>query len=74
MSLSGPSTWHYLGQGHFEPTFIVVSGDLFCSIIIVCVFLFRVELSANFLKIAFFKKGAFVNFSVLSLTLEKSLF
>ena len=44
-----PKQGYYLVQGHFRPIFIVVSGDFvfFCS-----------QLSANFLKWPFQKKGA----------------
>ena len=54
----------------FSLFFVVSSGFLAQSIIILCVFC--AQLSGNFLKIAFFKKGCHI-FSVLSLSFENYL-
>ena len=39
MLLSGPSQCYYLGQVCFRTIKIGVSGDFFCSVIILCFFL-----------------------------------
>ena len=55
--------------------YTVVSGDVFCSVIILCVFC--AQLSAKFLKIAFFlpKKGANIGFpNILCFKFWKNLF
>ena len=67
--LTGPRSFsHYKNR---------VSGDFFCSVIVV--FFLRSQLSGNFLKIAFFfkkrvQKLGFSIFCVLSLNFENSLF
>ena len=67
--LSGPSQCYYLGQVCFRTIKIGVSGDFFL-LSYHFVFLFCVQLFANFLKIAFFEKRVqklgFSIFSVLS--------
>ena len=67
---------HHLGQGDFQPIFIVVSGDVFFAGLSFRVF-FCAQLLANSLKMVFFRKRVqklvFPILSVLSLTLENYL-
>ena len=75
--LTGPRSFsHYKNRGFRR--FCLGSIVIVCVCVCVCVFFFGAQLSGNFLKIAFFKKGAKIEvfqFSVcLTLNFENSLF
>ena len=62
-------------QGHFRPTFIVVSGDLFCSVIILCFFWCAIiwQFSKNTFLEKWVQKLGFSIFCLLSLNFEDYL-
>ena len=75
---------HYLVQGGviiwskvaFQHIFVVVSSDFSKHSVIILCAVFCAQLSGSFLKIAFFKKGAKLDFSIFSVLsfFENSLF